>query len=90
MNRPYFGDNLHVLREHIADASVATEVINQGFYESPTTKAEFPRIQTPAIAGLLDGSERARHPDLSSGGHTFKKAKLEQGSKPSQDGLFGG
>ncbi|HVR80915.1 MAG TPA: hypothetical protein VHF02_02320 [Luteimonas sp.] len=30
MNRLYFGDNLHVLSEHIADASVDLIYLDQG------------------------------------------------------------
>ncbi len=66
---------------------MSTEAVKEGFYASPSG-AEFPRIQILTIAGLLDGSERARYPDLAQGGHTFKKAKLDQGRKPGQDGLF--
>ncbi|MEO7149166.1 MAG: restriction endonuclease, partial [Rhodanobacteraceae bacterium] len=58
---------------------MVTEAIKEGFYVSPQTSAQFPRIQILTIAGLLDGSERARYPDLAQGGHTFKKAKREQG-----------
>ena len=64
-----------------ATKPMTTEAIKEGFYKSPITGAEFPRIQILTIAGLLGGSERARFPDLSSGGHTFKKAKLDQGKK---------
>lgn len=66
------------------------EAVKEGFYVSPTNGAQFPRIQVLTIAGLLDGSEQARYPDLAQGGHTFKKAKIDQGRKPGQDGLFGG
>ena len=58
-----------------------TEAVKEGFYTSPAINAEFPRIQILTIAGLLDGSERARYPDLSQGGHTFKKAKVDSGKK---------
>ncbi|MBU6416142.1 MAG: hypothetical protein KJS83_03095 [Xanthomonadaceae bacterium] len=64
-----------------------TEAVKEGFYTSPATGAEFPRIQILTIKGLLDGSERARYPDLAQGGHTFKKARREQG-KADQAGLF--
>lgn len=63
------------------------EAVKEGFYTSPATGAEFPRIQVLTIKGLLDGSERARYPDLAQGGHTFKKARREQG-KADQAGLF--
>ncbi|HEY8009912.1 MAG TPA: DNA methyltransferase [Rudaea sp.] len=60
---------------------MTTEAIKEGFYTSPAINAEFPRIQILTIAGLLDGSERARYPDLAQGGHTFKKAKVDLGKK---------
>ena len=60
---------------------MTTEAIKEGFYTSPDTGAEFPRIQILTISGLLDGSENARYPDLSRGGHTFKKAKVDLGKK---------
>ena len=60
---------------------MTTEAIKEGFYTSPDTSTEFPRIQILTIAGLLDGSESARYPDLSKGGHTFKKAKVYLGKK---------
>lgn len=63
------------------------EAVKEGFYTSPTTGAEFPKIQILTIKGLLDGSERARYPDLAQGGHTFKKARREQGNAD-QKGLF--
>ena len=74
----------------LADPSkpMTTEAIKEGFYTSPTTSTEFPRIQILTIAGLLDGSERARYPDLAQGGHTFKKAKLDPGKKKDQGKLF--
>lgn len=64
------------------------EAVKEGFYTSPATGAEFPRIQILTIKGLLDGNERARYPDLAQGGHTFKKARREQGTKAEQDALF--
>ena len=72
----------------LADPSkpMTIEAIKEGFYKSPDI-GDFPRIQILTIAGLLNGTERARFPDLSSGGHTFKKAKLDPG-KSDQGGLF--
>ena len=64
------------------------EAVKEGFYTSPTTGAEFPRIQILTIKGLLDGSERARYPDLAQGGHTFKKARRDQGKAAEQEALF--
>jgi len=60
---------------------MTTEAIKEGFYTSPAINAEFPRIQILTIAGLLDGTEHARYPDLAQGGHTFKKAQVDQGKK---------
>ncbi len=67
----------------LADPSkpMQVEAVKEGFYASPDTGAQFPKIQILTIAGLLDGSERARYPDLAQGGHTFKKAKVDQGKK---------
>ena len=67
----------------LADPSkpMQVEAVKEGFYASPDTGAQFPKIQILTIAGLLDGSERARYPDLARGGHTFKKAKVDQGKK---------
>lgn len=91
-------DLAHVVRREKAEIGLfvtlaaptgpmATEAVKEGFYESPAIKAEFPRIQILTISGLLDGSERPRYPDLAQGGHTFKKAKREEGTSD-QRGLF--
>ena len=66
---------------------MTTEAIKEGFYISPATNTEFPRIQILRIAGLLDGTEHARYPDLAQGGHTFKKARIDLG-KRDQGKLF--
>ncbi len=39
------------------------------------------------IEELLDGSERAKFPDMAMGGQTFKKAKAES-KKSERKGLF--
>ena len=52
------------------------EATKEGFYDSPAG-ASFPRIQILTVAGLLEGTEQAKYPDLALGGHTFKKAQLE-------------
>jgi len=57
-----------------------------GFYDSPVINASFPKLQVLTIKGLLDGTEQARYPDLARGGHTFKKAKVED--KGDQGKLF--
>lgn len=64
------------------------EAVKEGFYASPDTGAQFPKIQILTIAGLLDGTQRARYPDLAQGGHTFKKAKVDAGAKKDQGKLF--
>ena len=46
-----------------------------GFYESATGK-KFPRVQLLTIAGLLDHTQRAQHPDYEPD-LNFKKAKAE-------------
>ena len=65
-----------------------TEAAAAGHYESPHHGA-FPRIQLLTIAGLLDGTETARWPDMAQGGHNFKAA-VESGSddEARQEGLF--
>ena len=65
---------------------ILTEAASAGHYESPHHGA-FPKIQIVSIEGLLNGTERARWPDLSAGGQTFKVAKAE-GQKGKKTGLF--
>lgn len=55
------------------------EAAKAGYYDSPVG-ASFPKVQILTIKGLLDGTERPGYPDLSRGGHTFKKAKKEEPS----------
>ena len=62
------------------------EATKEGFYESPVA-ASFPRIQILTIEGLLEKKEQARYPDLARGGHTFKKAKIEE-KRTDQKKLF--
>jgi len=62
------------------------EAIKAGYYESPG-QASFPKLQILTIEGLLNGTERARYPDLMQGGLTFKKAKVQQ-TDIEQGGLF--
>jgi hypothetical protein len=45
------------------------------FYESPNRK-KYPRMQLLTIAGLLDNTQRAEHPDYEPD-LNFKKAKAE-------------
>jgi adenine specific DNA methylase Mod len=53
----------------VADAASA------GFYESASGK-KYPRVQLLTIEGLLDGKQRAEHPDVAPD-LNFKKAKAE-------------
>jgi hypothetical protein len=62
----------------IADAASA------GFYESASGK-KYPRVQLLTIAGLLEGKQRAAHPDHQPD-LNFKKAKAEKNAE--QKGLF--
>jgi DNA modification methylase len=61
------------------------EAIKAGYYESPIG-ANFPKIQILTIKGLLEGTERAKYPDLMQGGLTFKKASVD--TKTTQEPLF--
>jgi site-specific DNA-methyltransferase (adenine-specific) len=66
---------------------MVTEASSAGHYESPLHGA-FPRIQILTIEGLLNGTERAKWPDLSGGAQNFKKAKAA-GKTGKQKDLFG-
>ena len=62
----------------IAEAAAA------GHFESPHHGA-FARIQILTIEGLLNGTERAKYPDMSYGQQTFKAAKVADKAKKSGD-----
>ncbi len=62
------------------------EAISLAFYDSPLGK-KYQKLQILTIEGLLNGTQRAEYPDLSMGGHTFKKAKTDLGGGE-QKGLF--
>jgi restriction endonuclease Mrr len=64
-----------------------TEAASAGFYESPHMGA-FPKIQILTIEDLLSGKEKPNYPDLSRGGLSFKKAKVEQ-KRVEQDKMEG-
>ena len=68
-------------------APMRTEAVKTGYYLSPITGASFSKIQILTIEGLMEGKERAQYPDLSAGGVTFKKAKVEEKTS-GQKGLF--
>ena len=55
--------------------AMVTEAAAAGFYESPNGK-KYPRVQLLTIAGLLDGTQRALHPDYEPD-LGYKKAKAE-------------
>jgi site-specific DNA-methyltransferase (adenine-specific) len=61
------------------------EAIKAGYYESPIG-ANFPKVQILTIKGLLEGTERAKYPDLTQGGLTFKRAGID--TKTTQEKLF--
>jgi len=58
--------------------NMVTEGVGTGYYLSPLTGAQFPRLQVLTIEGLLSGKERAEYPRMDAGGLTFKKAKREE------------
>ena len=64
MNKLYFGDNLDILSEHIADGNARFG-------------SEYPKLQILTIEALMAGTERPRFPDLSLGRSTFKRAAVE-------------
>ncbi len=90
MNKLYYGDNLDILREHIAKPMgffvtlveatrpMREEATAAGFYNADTWGTEYPKLQILTIEGLMDGRERPRYPDLSLGRATFKKAAIEE------------
>ncbi len=53
------------------------EAISAGHYQSAHYGA-FDKIQILTIEGLLNGTESPRYPDLSRGGASFRKAKVEE------------
>ena len=56
------------------------EAVKAGYYISPSG-ANFPKLQVLSVKGLVDQTERPKYPaDLAAGGHTFKKAGVEQGT----------
>lgn len=61
------------------------EAVGAGFYTSPLTKANFPKLQILTIEGLLNGTEQPKYPRMDGGGLTFKKAKV---SEPEQRTLI--
>lgn len=90
MNKLYFGDNLDILREHIATASMGffvtlaeptrpmrEEAVAAGFYDKERFASEYTKLQILTIKGLMDGRERPWYPDLSLGMATFKRAAVE-------------
>lgn len=66
---------------------MTAEALKVGWYESTTINKSYPKIQILTVEGLLNHTQRADYPDLSRGGHTFKKAKVEEKSSK-QESLF--
>jgi adenine specific DNA methylase Mod len=66
---------------------MVTEGVGTGYYTSPLTGANFPKLQVLTIEGLLSGKEQARYPRMDAGGLTFKKAKKEEAA-PEQKKLI--
>ena len=66
---------------------MVTEGVGTGYYTSPLTGANFPKLQVLTIEGLLSGKERANYPRMDAGGLTFKKAKKEEAA-PEQKKLI--
>ena len=65
--------------------NMITEAVSAGFYQSP--KGNFQKIQILTIADLLSEKDRPKYPDITSGAHNFKKAKVEE-KKVGQDKLL--
>jgi hypothetical protein len=61
------------------------EATAAGFYTSPATGAQFPRIQVLTVEDLLAQKETPRYPRLDAGGLTFKKAAVEHGADKQHD-----
>lgn len=55
---------------------MVSEAASAGFYQS--MHGAFPKIQILTIEGLLNGTQKPVYPDLSRGGLSFKKAKVEE------------
>jgi DNA modification methylase len=53
------------------------EATRARYYTSPQG-TNFPRIQILTIDGLLSQAQQPRYPDLSRGGHTFRKTAIEE------------
>ncbi len=51
------------------------DAVSAGFYESPNGK-KYPRLQLLTIEALLNGAQRAEHPDYEPD-LNFKKARAE-------------
>ena len=55
-------------------AGMVSDAASEGFYASATGK-KYPRVQLLTVDGLMDGSQRAEHPDAAPA--NFKQAKKE-------------
>ena len=66
---------------------MAKEAVKAGYYHSKLKNENYPKLQILTIEGLMSGTERPRYFDLSKGGQSFKRAKVEQQEKE-QLGFF--
>ena len=64
-----------------------TEAASAGFYVSPLTGKQYPKIQILTVTDLLEGKARAQYPELGGTGLNFKKAAVE-GTAAKQESLF--
>ncbi|MDR3357584.1 MAG: restriction endonuclease [Desulfovibrio sp.] len=59
---------------------MVVEAAGAGFYQSPLTKKQYPRIQILTVKELLDG-KKPQYVDFSEGRATYKRAKREDRKK---------
>ena len=60
-----------------------TEAASAGYYRSPWTGQDYPRIQIRTVAELLDG-KGIDYPAITGGNVTFKKAQRAAEDRPEQ------
>lgn len=66
---------------------MVTEAASAGFYVSPLTGKQYPKIQILTVTDLLEGKARAQYPEFGGDGLNFKKAAVE-GTAAKQESLF--
>lgn len=69
---------------------MTTEAVTAGYYTSPTTGAQFQKIQILTIEGLLNHQHVPAYPHLDAGAATFKKAQVEMGTDKQHDWIASG